>query len=111
MTSEHVDERCAKTPKNFLEIYNDTSIGNNSENITLNQFHKALIEIIGKKDYIKIKEYLIRIIVYAIVGILDIFLIYYGLHFVDAVVVVKKLKQMVALDFISFSFLFLVLLQ
>ena len=94
MTSEHVDERCAKTPKNFLEIYNDTSIGNNSENITLNQFHKALIEIIGKKDYIKIKEYLIRIIVYAIVGILDIFLIILWITFCGCCCCSKKNKSL-----------------
>ena len=74
--TEKQDERCLKTHKDFLKKYNDISSTDlKIENISLNQYHKALIDIIGYKKYQKIKDYLLRIIIFIIIGIMDIILI------------------------------------
>jgi len=73
---EDMDKRCHKASKNFLDKYNDTfSKELNLEGKPLNNYHEALIDIIGSKEYTKIKKYLTKIILYIIFVIIDIILI------------------------------------
>ena len=74
--TEEVDERCLKTNKDFLKKYNYTSTDLNLEKESLNEYHIALINILGYKNYKKIKDYLLRIIIFIIIANIDIIIIF-----------------------------------
>ena len=74
ISNNNVDERCNKTSKNFLDKYN-VSKYSTVEDKTLTNYQKSLKDIIVNKKYEKIKDYLLRIIIYLALLVLDIFLI------------------------------------
>lgn len=74
ISSDDVDKRCKKTEKNFLEKYKETYVSNiRDEDLT--EYQKALQEIVINKNIKKIKDYLLRIVVYLGLLVLDAFLI------------------------------------
>ena len=74
ISNNNVDERCNKTSKNFLDKYN-VSKYSTVEDKPLTNYQKSLKDIIVNKKYEKIKDYLLRIIIYLALLVLDIFLI------------------------------------
>ena len=74
ISSDDVDNRCKNTEKNFLSKYKATNFSN-VEDEKLTKYQETLQEIIINKDYKKIKDYLLRIVIYLGFLALDIFLI------------------------------------
>ena len=74
ISSNDVDKRCKKTEKNFLEKYKVTNISN-IEDEPLTKYQEALKEIVINMDLKRIKDYLLRIVIYLALLIFDIFLI------------------------------------
>ena len=74
ISNDNVNKRCNKTSKNFLDKYN-TSRHSIIEDKPLTKYQENLKDIIVNKKYEKIKDYLLRIIIYLGLLFLDIFLI------------------------------------
>lgn len=74
ISSNNVDERCNKTSKNFLNKYNISKIST-IEDKNLTKYQENLKDIIVNKKYEKIKDYLLRIIIYLALLVFDILLV------------------------------------
>ena len=71
-----INKRCEKTLDDFKdEINGSPGTIKVKEPVILNNYQKALKEIIQEKDYGKIKKYLPRILTYLIIAIVDIIFI------------------------------------
>ena len=71
-----INKRCEKTLDDFKdEIIGSPGTIKVKEPVILNNYQKALKEIIQEKDYGKIKKYLPRILTYLIIAIVDIIFI------------------------------------
>ena len=74
ISNNNVDERCKKTSKNFLDKYNISKYSI-IEDKPLTKYQITLKDIVIDKKYEKIKDYLLRIIIYLSFLVFDIFLI------------------------------------
>ena len=75
--NEQVKERCSKTTKDFLKKYNETDKIQDSGNTTLDNYQKALKEMIESKKikFDDIKKYWKRLLIYLIFLIVDLIII------------------------------------
>ena len=79
ITVDEMNERCQKTKKEFKDKYADDPKNYVIENVKLDKYQYVLKEIIDEEDYGKIRKYLPRILVYLIIGIIDIIFIIFSL--------------------------------